>query len=80
MPARTFAPHQSAAHHLSAPGNPHSQCSDFVIHALIPTIYKKWAEDATAKGFTKAAELLIEAADMSLKINDTFTAASKSLK
>ena len=42
--------------------------------------YKKWAEDATAKGFNKAAELLIEAADMSLKINDTFTAASKSLK
>jgi hypothetical protein len=37
--------------------------------------YKKWAEDAKSKGLNKAGELLIEAADMSLKINQKFEEA-----
>ena len=37
--------------------------------------YQKWAEDAKSKGFNEAGELLIEAADMSLKINQKFEEA-----
>ena len=37
--------------------------------------YKKWAEDAKTKGLTEAGELLIEAADISLKITEKFEQA-----
>jgi len=42
--------------------------------------YKKWAEDAKTKGLTEAGELLIEAADMSLRINEKFEQALSQVK
>ena len=42
--------------------------------------YRKWAEEANTKGFRKASELLIEAADMSLEINEKFEQAISHVK
>lgn len=42
--------------------------------------YRKWAEDAKTHGLTQAAEQLIDAADMSLKINQKFEEAISHVK
>ena len=42
--------------------------------------YRNWAEKAKANGKSQAAGLLEEAADMSLKINEKFEAASAAMR